>query len=309
MDKKDKDKLKLIHKVTLKKFMSKKTKSQVSAAVAAAAASSTPSLQTSPSSMQLLSSKEQKKLRKLAKKKEKLMLKQQKKSGGVGSTGGSYSTPSSLSSLGKSSSTDDYDDDDDDDDDDTSSFFDDDDDDDDDENSGDETPYSPTSSDLSKTLTPKELYNNVVEKQRSIFNTPVHFTPLLEALKVAQEDQHHLLFIVHCVEWNQLCRNMINSIENLLSNDRQCLYFFINQTSAEFKKEYPGELTGVPHTSVYYRQKPFKINRDSPTYDWPQEEKIRSYLNPLQLEELYKTCKESINHYHPDQNFEITLDF
>ncbi|KAM9952796.1 hypothetical protein ACTFIR_007852 [Dictyostelium discoideum] len=180
---------------------------------------------------------------------------------------------------------------------------------DDEDDSSDDEEFSSTSMATSIALTPKELYNSVVNKQRIKFSKSIQFTPLEQAMQFAYDDPSHIIFMVHCVDWYFQSRNLASNIEQLFSKDKNVLYYFIDQSTMEYKEKFPGDIAGVPIISIYYRQKPFKIKRDTLQYDWDEQERIKASYSLHHLKELLEHCKQAIESYHPDQNIEILIDF
>ncbi|EGC31220.1 hypothetical protein DICPUDRAFT_156959 [Dictyostelium purpureum] len=176
----------------------------------------------------------------------------------------------------------------------------DDDDDDEDNSSDEEAATTPTA-----TL-PKDLYINTVNKMRIEYSKPIQFTPFEKAMQNAHDDSSHLIFIIYCVDWFFESRQLVSNVEQVLSKDKNILYYFVNQYDKEYKG---GDIPGVPIISIYYRQKPFKIKRDTLDYDWEDEERIKGSPTASQLKQLVSICKQSIESYHPDENFEITIEF
>ncbi|KYQ94430.1 hypothetical protein DLAC_04728 [Tieghemostelium lacteum] len=166
-------------------------------------------------------------------------------------------------------------------------------------------------------LSSKDISNQIVQKLRHQYQRPLcTFSTMTESLHIAQEDQSHLIFIISCVDWFPISRNLVKNFQTVMEEEQddfvplnksiQILY--VNQSTPEYKAEFPQDILGVPIITIYYKQKPFTIVRDSIQFDWPMEgeEKIRGFLTVPQIKDLIQQCK-SIIHHGPDHEPELKI--
>ncbi|EFA74890.1 hypothetical protein PPL_11924 [Heterostelium album PN500] len=168
----------------------------------------------------------------------------------------------------------------------------------------------------SQPLTTKDVTNMILEKLKNQMLEPMKFSSLTEALETAQEDQNHLIFIVYCVDWFNLARQTYDNFQSI-AKDKDILVFFINQSSNDYVKENYNDIAGIPTIKVYYKQIPIKIKRNDLEYEWTDEERLKGFISPTNLQELVNECKDCKNSYDSQQasdsilplNLEVKLGF
>ncbi|EGG15606.1 hypothetical protein DFA_10448 [Cavenderia fasciculata] len=167
-------------------------------------------------------------------------------------------------------------------------------------------------------LTPKEVGDMHIKRMKERFQIEIQFKSLEDVLEIAQEDNNRIIFMIHCVDWFNLSRLTIENFKNILSKEKDVLYFFINQSSPEYNKDNPMDIAGIPFTKIFYKQNPIKIQRYGIEYDWGLDDKIRGHLTLTQIKTILEECREckqsvdsDLQSYNSDNPppLEIKLEF